>query len=108
LFPDNFLSTSWRTPSVENFSVEDAYVPGYLCRGICEQVIEGQSAYDYGPAGATWQSYGIEGQAAMVDQWFGGNRRQTAKRQGTGIAMDKNSPYFQYIDNNLRAGIPGW
>jgi hypothetical protein len=43
----------------------------------------------------------------MVDQWFGGNRRQTAKRQGTGIAMDKNSPYFQYIDNNLRAGIPG-
>ena len=72
-----------------------------------EQVIDGQSAYDYGPAGATWRSYGLEGQATMVDQWFGGNRRQTAQKLGTGIAMDKNSPYFQYIDNNVRAGIPG-
>lgn len=98
------LTHAWQ---IENFSIEDAYVPGYLCRGVDEQVIDGQSAYDYGPAGATWRSYGLEGQATMVDQWFGGNRRQTAQKLGTGIAMDKNSPYFQYIDNNLRAGIPG-
>ena len=40
----------------------------------------------------------MEAQGAIVDQWFGGNGRQTPP------GMNLDSPYFGYINNNLRPG----
>jgi hypothetical protein len=35
-----------------------------------------------------------------VDQWFAGNGSAGA----TGVQMDKNSPYWGYISNNILLG----
>lgn len=70
---------------------EDGYVVGWVCRGVGAQA-EGKSAYSYRPAGADWDEFGPEAQASIVDQWFGGNGRQTAP------AMNLDSPYFGYIN----------
>lgn len=84
-----------------------AYVPGWLCEGIREQVFIGRAAYDYGGPGPPWDSFHIEAQAHIVDDWFGGTGQQAPKDSlDTTVSpqMSPNSPYFGYIEHNIRAG----
>jgi hypothetical protein len=96
------LTHAWQ---IQHFSLEDGYVPGFLCRAVGEHITEGNDAYKYGPPGPPWRSFGVEGQASIVDQWFGANKRQKPADGVTPIPMNPDSVYFGYIDNNIRAGI---
>lgn len=78
-----------------------SFLPGLICNGA----FDGKD-YSYGPpyltAGMTlppFGSYGVEQQAAIVDQWFGGTRPSSS-----GIQMDQDDPYFGYILNNIQLG----
>ncbi|HEX3100182.1 MAG TPA: hypothetical protein VHQ01_00245, partial [Pyrinomonadaceae bacterium] len=81
------------------------FVPGWICSGLIHQAGNtfGDNAYKYGPPDDSpttrWSDYNIEQQGAIVDQWFGGNRKN-----GTGVQMNENDPYFHYIRDNIRPG----
>jgi hypothetical protein len=90
------LTHAWQ---IQHATLETGYVPGYLCEGIREQVFIGRAAYNYGPAGPPWDSFHLEAQAHIVDEWFAGTGRQAPS------AMNPNSGYFGYIDNVVGAAI---
>ena len=101
------LTHAWQ---IQHASLEDGYVPGWLCEGIGEQVLQGSAAYNYGPPGPPWRSFGVEAQAHMVDEWFAGTGQQTPPPLPPGFEpraaqMNPDGPYFGYIDNNIRAGV---
>jgi hypothetical protein len=89
------LTHAWQ---YQHASLSDGLVPGLICKGLLDKVAS-SSPYQYGPPGPPWSSFGMEAQGSVVDQWFGGNRSQ----QGT--AMDPNSRYFRYINDNIRLGV---
>ncbi len=98
------LTHAWQ---IQHASFLNGYVPGFLCEGIREQVFQGKTAYNYGPPGPPWDSFTLEGQAHMVDDWFAGTGRQSGVTFAFGpgpVPMDPNSLYFGYIDNNIRVG----
>lgn len=103
------LTHAWQ---IQHPFLEDGYVPGWLCEGIGEQVIEGSAAYYYGPAGPPWRHFGVEAQAHMVDEWFAGTGAQAPPNPlppgfepRATPQMNPDSAYFGYIDNNIRAGV---
>jgi uncharacterized protein with LGFP repeats len=70
----------------------------------CERLID--PSYAFGPPGPSFSSFTIEGQAQIVDYWYGGDRPGTdGHPAGTGRAMDPDDPYFGYIQNNIRTGV---
>ena len=91
------LTHAWQ---IQHASLQDGFVPGLMCQGILNQTVV-SDPYDYGPPGPPWSSFGLEAQAAIVDQWFGG----TGKQKGQG-SMNKSSPYFGYIAGNILPGVP--
>lgn len=99
------LTHAWQ---IQHAPLERGYVPGWLCEGIREQVFIGQAAYNYGREGPPWDSFHLEAQAHMVDEWFAGTGRQAPTSPlppGVSPQMNPDSPYFGYIDNNIRAGV---
>jgi hypothetical protein len=80
---------------------QGSFLPGVMCEGIVNQAVKtlGGNPYRYGPPGPPWGGFNLEAQGAIVDQWFGGNRAG-----GTGRPMDKESPYWGYISNNILLG----
>jgi hypothetical protein len=90
------LTHAWQ---IQHASLSDGFVPGLMCQGILNQTVI-SDPYDYGDAGQPWSSFNMEAQGAIVDQWFGGNGKQTAP------GMNLDSPYFGYINDNLRLGVP--
>jgi hypothetical protein len=76
----------------------DGYTPGLICAGVLDQELG--DGYKYGAPGQEWSSYSMESQAAIIDQWFGGNRRQKPPQESP------SSPYFRYINSNVRLGQP--
>jgi hypothetical protein len=88
------LTHAWQ---IEHASFEDGFVPGWMCAGILNQTVI-SNPYQYGPPGQDWSSFHMEAQGAIVDQWFGGNGSQPGPR------MNKDSPYFGYITNNILLG----
>ena len=80
-----------------------SFVPGLLCRLALET-----SSYDFTPQGQAWSDFGLEQQAAVVDQWF----RNNAEPWNTVEDLTKNlsnakamsDPLFVYIANNIRLG----
>jgi hypothetical protein len=100
------LTHAWQ---IEHAPLEKGYVPGFVCRGINEQVFVGRSSYAYGPPNASWGSFYQESQAHIVDDWFAGTRPRDLLPDGTrpkGLrrAMDPNDDYFVYIDKNIQPG----
>jgi hypothetical protein len=89
------LTHAWQ---IEHASFEDGFVPGLMCAGILNQTVVSKP-YQYGPPGQPFSSFNMEAQGAIVDQWFGGNGRQTGPR------MNQDSPYFGYITNNILLGV---
>ena len=103
------LTHAWQ---IQHASLETGYVPGWLCEGIREQVFIGTVAYNYGPPGPPWSSFHLEAQAHMVDEWFAGTGAQAPPnplppgfQNRPDPKMNPDSPYFGYIDNNIRAGV---
>ncbi len=89
------LAHAWQ---YQHSAWHDGYVPGLICSGLLDQAFG--DGYKYGAAGQEWSSYSMESQAAIIDQWFGGNRRQSGRPP-----EDLDSPYFRYI-NSVRLGEP--
>lgn len=82
---------------------------GYLADAFSSKLCEatGDSPYVYGPAGSDYSSFSLEQQAQIVSDWFAGARpvadgRYTSNQTGT--PEDINSPYFRYINENVRLG----
>jgi len=92
------LTHAWQ---IQHASLQDGFVPGLMCQGIVNQTVA-EDPYGYGAPGPPWRGFGLESQAAIVDQWFAGTGRQRTNAGG----MDRASPYFRYIAGNLVPGTP--
>jgi hypothetical protein len=83
----------------------NSFMPGFVCNALDLQVrqakILGHDVYAYGRAGPSFSGgFNLEQQASIVDQWFGGSKRQ----QGWGPMKESDdNPYFRYIRDNIRA-----
>ena len=80
-----------------------SFTAGLICEGIVVQARYqlGENVYAYGPPGPPYSAFNLEAQAAIVDQWFGGNGSSVPGR----TPMNEQDPYFTYIANNLRLGL---
>jgi hypothetical protein len=78
------------------------FLPGFVCSAVVtqEQFVTGHDVYQFGPAGAPWNSFNPEQKAAIVDHWFAGIDYDGTRR----LAKDEKSPFFPYIRNNVRTG----
>ena len=92
-----------------------SFVPGLICQAVVNQTkyTLGTNVYAYGPPTTPWDSFNLEEQGAVVDQWFGGVPHEWAPtRTGSYTTNeDPSSPtfgvsdaYYPYIQNNIRAG----
>ena len=81
------------------------FLPGTMCNGIVNQLgtLGGDmSIYHYGPAGPRWDSFNLEQQGSIVDEWFAGRGTQS---RFAPMAEGPENPYFQYIRDNVRTGV---
>ena len=69
---------------------------------LCE--VAGDDPYLYGPAPLAYTELNLEQQAQIVSDWFAGKPRRNTGTNHTGVPMDINSPYFEYIVENVRVG----
>jgi hypothetical protein len=76
-------------------------VPGIICKRVSQT-----SSYTHGPAGPPWSEFGLEQQAAIVDEWFGTYAKDW---KDTGDVIAKlatqaavHDEFFVYIANNIR------
>jgi hypothetical protein len=67
---------------------------------VCE--VTGGNPYQYPVAGGDYTKLGLEQQAQIVSDWFSGNKPNGTNQ--TGVPKDKNSPYFRYVQENVRIG----
>ncbi|EOO24985.1 hypothetical protein IIU_06558 [Bacillus cereus VD133] len=76
------------------------FLPGTICAGILGQTqyTFGHDVYDYGPPGPPFSSFDTEGQAAIVDQWYGGIKTAVVPFRKP---EDRNDPYYFYISFNI-------
>lgn len=80
-----------------------SFIPGMLCKTVLET-----GSYHYSLAGQAWSDFGLEQQAAIVDQWFGAYAdgwttiENLIGNLATLAAI--NNPSFGYIANNIRLG----
>jgi hypothetical protein len=96
-----------------------SFLPGFICIAIetSVQYRLGHNVYLYGPPKPNWTNYGVEQQAHIVDDWFGGTRpKMGGIPNGSNFGlnppnlkpvMDPNDAYFRYIRDNIRAGQAG-
>jgi hypothetical protein len=100
----------------------ESFTPEYYCRALATAAgtLGGDmSAYAYGPPEASWQSFGTEGQASVVDEWFAGDIHRAyrgPKSKSPGPQSKRppmhsddrgtnQNPYYRYIRDNIRTGI---
>ena len=69
---------------------QQAFTYGYIFNSIWHQAISGSNAYSYTP-GQNWNSYNVEQQASLVQDWFSSG-------------MSSSNPRFTYIRNTIRTG----
>jgi hypothetical protein len=89
---------------------QSTFLAGQICSGIVIQAeyLVGESVYTYPPPGQPWHDFGVEQQAAIVDQWFAGIPVYGApNRTGEQLPPDPDlkDPYAQYIKNNIRLSV---
>jgi hypothetical protein len=85
---------------IQHANVDLTLLSDAFASKVCEAT--GGNPYAYGPAGADYSSFNLEQQAQIVSDWFAGGR--PAGGNQTGTAKDVNSPYFRYVNDNLRVG----
>ena len=69
---------------------QQTFPNGYIFNSLWHQVISGSNAYSYTP-GQNWNSYNVEQQASLVQDWFSSGMSSTNSR-------------FTYIRNTIRTG----
>jgi len=96
-FSGMHLSPYWRQTLVHELthvwqSRNSAWPASYIFKSIGCQIARGDNAYAYQP-GQAWDSYNVEEQASIVEDWFAQGQPVT----GT---------LYPYIRDNVRAGKP--
>lgn len=72
-----------------------------LATKLCEA--GGGYPYSYGAAGPPFGDFNMEQQASIVEDWWAGRHSQT-RQLGEIPPKDLNSPYFRYVNGNIRIG----
>src|SRR6266545_2203536 len=93
----------------------ESFTPEYYCRAVSTAVgILGgdMSAYSYGAPSGSWRSFGTEGQASIVDEWFAGSdspdarsKQRTYPPRFEDDQTPLQNPYYRFIRDNIRTGI---
>jgi hypothetical protein len=81
-----------------------AFDAEYIWRGTVNKLFR-DKPYNYGPPDMDFSDFGLEGQASVVEEWFGGKRKHSPVETPPRLPMDLNDPYFHYIAANIRLGI---
>lgn len=81
----------------------ESFIPGVLCKALSKT-----GSYTYGLTGQAWTTFGLEQQAAIVDQWFGTHADSWTSIEEV-ISKLKSppaigDPRFGYIANNIHLG----
>jgi hypothetical protein len=84
------LCHAWQ---IAHTSMDLTLLSDALLSKLCEA--GGGDPYTYGPPGPPFGDFSLEQQAKIVADWYAGRR---------GAARDTNSPYFRYINENIRTG----
>lgn len=71
-----------------------------LASKVCE--LEGGDPYVYGPPSDDYRHWNLEQQAQAVSDWF---RGRVNAWYAAGKARDPDSPYFHFLDDNVRPGF---
>ena len=85
---------------IHHSSMDIALLADAFASKVCEAT--GGNPYSYGNAGPDYSSFNLEQQAQIVSDWFAGAVPQGSNQ--TGVAKDVNSPYFRYVNDNVRIG----
>jgi hypothetical protein len=85
---------------IEHTSMDLALLADAFASKVCEAT--GGDPYVYGQAGPTYSDYNLEQRAQIVSDWFAGAVPNGSNQ--TGIPKDTSSPYFRYIQENIRTG----
>ncbi len=85
---------------IQHASMDLSLLADALASKVCEAT--GGNPYLYGQAGADYSTFNLEQQAQIVSDWFAGNARANTNQSST--PKDEASPYFRYIQNNVRIG----
>lgn len=73
-----------------------AFFPGLLCNALVAHLTE--APYRPGPGGQPWDSYNLEQQATIVDEWFAPSFRGPSGY----AAMSPKHPYHRYVVGTIR------
>lgn len=95
-----FIHELGHTWQIQNRANELAF----LADGFVTQIgntLSGGEAYKYGPPGAAWSSYGLEGQPQLVADWWAGTSQNLSVAYGM---KDTTNPYYRYIIGNIQVG----
>jgi hypothetical protein len=73
------------------------FLPGMMCSALVNQsnYTFGDDVYKFGQPGPDWNSFNVEQQASIVDQWFGGQTSATHQQ------MDTHNPYYRYVWSSI-------
>ena len=85
---------------IQHTAMDLALLADAFSSKICEAT--GGNPYIYGFAGPAYSGFNLEQQAQIVSDWFSGSVPSSSNQ--TGIQKDTNSPYFRYINENIRTG----
>lgn len=85
---------------IQHTSIDIALLADAFASKVCEAT--GGNPYTYGLAGSAYSDFNLEQQAQIVSDWFAGSVPSGSNQ--TGIPKDVNSPYFRYINENVRIG----
>jgi Repeat of unknown function (DUF346) len=85
---------------IQHSSMDVTLLADAFASKVCETT--GGNPYVYGLAGSAYTDFNLEQQAQIVSDWFAGAAPTNTDQ--TGIPKDTNSPYFRYINENVRIG----
>jgi hypothetical protein len=85
---------------IQHTKMDLALLADAFASKVCEAT--GGNPYAYGPAGPAYAGFNLEQQAQIVSDWFADSIPSGSNQ--TGIPKDTSSPYFRYINENLRTG----
>ena len=85
---------------IHHASINLSLLADALASKVCEAT--GKSPYVYGPADTDYSSFNLEQQAQVVSDWFAGAVPNGSNQTST--AKDIYSPYFWYVNENVRVG----